>query len=36
MSEVFDLILSGLRKVVPYRSASVQGLDSGELVVVRG
>ena len=36
MSEVFDLILSGLRKVVPYRSASVQEFDSGEFVVVGG
>jgi PAS domain S-box-containing protein len=36
MSEVFDLILSELRKVVPYRSASVQELDGDEFVVVGG
>ena len=36
MSEVFDLILSELRKVVPYRSASVQQLDGDELVIVGG
>ena len=36
MSEVFDLILSELRKVVPYRSASVQRLDGDELVIVGG
>ena len=36
MSEVFDLILSELRKVVPYRSASVQQLDGDEFVVVGG
>ena len=36
MPEVFDLILSELRKVVPYRSASVQQLDGDELVIVGG
>ena len=36
MSEVFDLILSELRKVVPYRSASVQQLDGDEFVIVGG
>ena len=36
MSEVFDLILSELRKVVPYRAASVQRLDGDELVIVGG
>ncbi len=36
LSEVFDLILSELRKVVPYRSASVQQLDGDEFVVVGG
>ena len=36
MSEVFDLILSELRKVVPYRSASVQQFDRGEFIVVGG
>ena len=34
--EVFDLILSELRKVVPYKSASVQQLDGDELVIVGG
>lgn len=34
--DVFDLILSELRVVVPYRSASVQRLDGDELVVVGG
>ena len=34
--EVFDLILSELRKVVPYRSASVQRLDGDEWVIDRG
>jgi PAS domain S-box-containing protein len=34
--EVFDLILSELRKVVPYESASVQQLDGNELTVVGG
>jgi PAS domain S-box-containing protein len=36
MSEVFDLVLSELRKVVPYRSASVQRLDGDEWVIDRG
>ena len=36
MSEVFDLILAELRKVVPYRSASIQQLDGDELVIVGG
>ena len=34
--EVFDLILSELRKVVPYQSASVQRFDGNELVIVGG
>ena len=34
--EVFDLILSELRKVVPYESASVQQLDGNDLVIVGG
>jgi signal transduction histidine kinase/CheY-like chemotaxis protein len=33
---MFDLILSELRKVVPYTSASIQRLDGDELVVVAG
>ncbi len=36
VSELVDLILSELRKVVPYRSASVQQLDGDEFVVVGG
>ncbi|HJS26009.1 MAG TPA: PAS domain S-box protein, partial [Actinomycetota bacterium] len=36
MSEIFDLILSELRKVVPYRSASVQQLDGDEFEIVGG
>jgi PAS domain S-box-containing protein len=36
MSEVFDLVLSELGKVVPYRSASVQRLDGDEWVIDRG
>jgi PAS domain S-box-containing protein len=36
MSEVFDLILSELRKVVPYRSASIQQIDGDEFVIVGG
>ena len=36
VSQVFDLILSELRKVVPYRSASVQQLDGDEFVIVGG
>ena len=34
--EVFDLILSELRKVVPYQSASVQRIDGNELEIVGG
>ncbi len=34
--QVFDLILSELRKVVPYRSASVQQLDGDEFLIVGG
>ena len=34
--EVFDLILTELRKVVPYESASVQQLDGNDLVIVGG
>jgi len=34
--DVFDLILAELRKVVPYRSASVQEFDGDESVVVGG
>jgi signal transduction histidine kinase/CheY-like chemotaxis protein/HPt (histidine-containing phosphotransfer) domain-containing protein len=34
--EVVDLILTELRKVVPYRSASVQQLDGDEFVIVGG
>jgi PAS domain S-box-containing protein len=34
--QVFDLILSELREVVPYRSASVQQLDGDEFVIVGG
>ena len=36
ISELFDLILSELGKVVPYRSASIQQLDGDESVVVGG
>jgi signal transduction histidine kinase/DNA-binding response OmpR family regulator len=36
MSEVFELILAELRKVVPYRSASIQEFDGEEFVVVSG
>src|SRR4029077_13371086 len=36
VQQVFDLILAELRKVVPYRSASVQELDGGEFVIVGG
>ena len=36
VSAVFDLILTELRKVVPYRSASVQELEGDEFVVVGG
>ena len=35
-SEVFDLILTELRKVVPYRTASVQQLEGNEMVIVGG
>jgi signal transduction histidine kinase/CheY-like chemotaxis protein/HPt (histidine-containing phosphotransfer) domain-containing protein len=34
--QVVDLILTELRKVVPYRSASVQQLDGDEFVIVGG
>ena len=34
--QVSDLILSELRKVVPYQSASVQRIDGGELEIVGG
>jgi PAS domain S-box-containing protein len=34
--EVFDLILTELRKVVPYRAATVQQLDGYEMVIVGG
>jgi signal transduction histidine kinase/ActR/RegA family two-component response regulator len=34
--EVFDLILAELRKVVPYRAATVQQLDGYEMVIVGG
>ena len=34
--EVFDLILTELRKVVPYESASVQKFDGNDLVIVGG
>jgi PAS domain S-box-containing protein len=33
-SEVFDLILSELRKVVPYQSASIQQLDGDEFEIL--
>lgn len=36
LHEVIDLILTELRKVVPYRSASVQQLDGDGLVIVGG
>ncbi len=36
LPEVVDLILTELRKVVPYRSASVQQLDGDGLVIVGG
>ncbi len=35
-SAVFDLILTELRKVVPYRTASVQQLEGNEMVIVGG
>jgi PAS domain S-box-containing protein len=34
--EVFDLILTELRKVVPYQGASVQQFEGNELVIVGG
>jgi hypothetical protein len=34
MSEVFDLILSEVGKVVPYRSASIQHLDGDEFEIL--
>jgi PAS domain S-box-containing protein len=34
--EVFELILSELRKVVPYRAATVQQLDGFEMAIVGG
>ena len=36
LSEVFELILTELRKVVPYDSCSVQQIDGDELVIVGG
>ncbi len=36
VAEVFDLILTELRKVVPYTSATIQQLDGDELVIVAG
>ena len=36
VAEVFDLILTELRKVVPYRAATVQQLDGYEMVIVGG
>ena len=36
LREVFDMILTELRKVVPYRTASVQQLDGDEMVIVGG
>ena len=36
ISEVFDLILSELGKVVPYRSASIQQLDGDEFEILAG
>jgi class 3 adenylate cyclase/GAF domain-containing protein len=36
LPEVFDLILSELRKVVPYDSCSVQQMDGSEMVIVGG
>jgi PAS domain S-box-containing protein len=36
LPEVFDLILSELRKVVPYRAATVQQLDGFEMMIVGG
>ena len=36
LADVFDLILTELRKVVPYDSCSVQQIDGGEMVIVGG
>ena len=36
LADVFDLILSELRRVVPYDSCSVQQIDGGEMVIVGG
>ena len=36
LPQVFDLILSELRKVVPYDSCSVQQIDGNEMVIVGG
>ena len=36
LRRVFDLILTELRKVVPYRAATVQQLDGYEMVIVGG
>jgi PAS domain S-box-containing protein len=36
LPEVIDLILAELRKVVPYRAATVQQLDGYEMVIVGG
>ena len=36
LRQVFDLILSELRKVVPYDSCSVQQVDGNEMVIVGG
>jgi class 3 adenylate cyclase/GAF domain-containing protein len=36
LPQVFDLILSELRKVVPYDSCSVQEIDGNEMVIVGG
>ena len=35
VAEVFDLILTELRKVVPYRTASIQQLEANEMVIRR-
>ncbi len=36
VQQVFDLILTELRKVVPYQGASLQQFDGDELVIVGG
>jgi PAS domain S-box-containing protein len=36
VQQVFDLILTELRKVVPYEGASIQQFDGNELVIVGG